>query len=51
MSINGAEVLSVQDLEQELKGWQEGDRIEVTFYRHRTGKQHGTTVVLENANG
>ncbi len=51
MSINGSEVLSVQELEQALKDCQEGDRIEVTFYRHRTGKQHKTTVILENANG
>lgn len=47
LSINGAEVRSVQGLEQALQGCKAGDQVAVAIYRCSTEKRLETTVIYE----
>jgi membrane-associated protease RseP (regulator of RpoE activity) len=51
LSVDGTIVLTAADLEQVMQNYRAGDRVEIKFYRYRTGAKQSTTVVLEEAKG
>lgn len=46
LSFNGENIQSGEDLKQMLCNCKAGDRVELVFFRYRTGKQYRTTVIL-----
>ncbi|MBQ6996769.1 MAG: PDZ domain-containing protein [Oscillospiraceae bacterium] len=51
VGFNNAAVPSAEELEQALQKCQSGDRVLITIYRHRTGRQFTVTVILDEKDG
>lgn len=46
VSVNGVSILSGEEFVQALQDCKAGDRVELVFFRYRTGKQYKATVIL-----
>lgn len=46
LSVNGVSILSGEEFVQALQDCKAGDRVELVFFRYRTGKQYKATVIL-----